>query len=188
MPIELLRILKSYLYHRNMMVSFENGQGKPFPIISGVPQGSVLGPILYNYYANSVLELPLSKNTKLISYADDLIVLKPIFVPEDENYLQQDLCSISAEYSSLQLNINAKKSSLFLCSLAPKKPELNGAYYVGDEVILESKRMKYLGVYLDRKLNFGHHWELRCLATKKLISVMWNRYFKFGNGKTFDKV
>ena len=62
---------------------------------SGVPQGSVLGPILFLLYINGLEKVPMSADTKFVLYADDTLVYKPICSLHDHHLFQLDLNAIS---------------------------------------------------------------------------------------------
>ena len=61
------------------------------PVISGVSQGSVLGPLLFLIYINNVNDLILSPGSKLVLYADDILLYRPIVSKNDYTLLQRDV-------------------------------------------------------------------------------------------------
>ena len=71
-----------------MIINGETSQ--PVQVISGVPQGSVLGPLLFLIYIDDITSLQLSEGTKLSLYADDMLLYKTISSDTDYVELQQD--------------------------------------------------------------------------------------------------
>ena len=59
--------------------------------VSGVPQGSVLGPLLFKIYINSITDLKLTTGSKLMLYADDVILYRPISKTEEYSDVQRTL-------------------------------------------------------------------------------------------------
>ena len=61
---------------------------EPKGVLSGLPQGSVLGPLLFLIYIDGVAHLPLSESSQIVLYADDLLLFHPIDTNEDFLLLQ----------------------------------------------------------------------------------------------------
>ena len=85
-----LQCLGNYLYNRQQRVIVNGEASGSLPVLSGVPQGSILGPLLFIIYVDSVFLADLSPDTRLIFYADDILLYKPIRCTQDLVDLQPD--------------------------------------------------------------------------------------------------
>ena len=83
----ILQWLCSYLMNRQQKVVVGGEESETIPVISGVPQGSVLGPLLFLIYIDGVTRIPLSEGSKLVLYADDMLLYRRITSPVDFNSL-----------------------------------------------------------------------------------------------------
>ena len=92
----LLQWICSYLTARPQRVVVDGVSSSEVHAVSGVPQGSVLGPPLFKLYINGVTDLRLTTGSKLMLYADDLILYKPIKKQEDYIDVQKDLDTLNA--------------------------------------------------------------------------------------------
>jgi len=81
--------LASFLTHRHMRVVLEGVESQEVPVISGVPQGTVLGPLLFLCHIN---DLPDHVKSQVRLFADDCLIYWEIKKPQDHHILQQDLC------------------------------------------------------------------------------------------------
>ena len=79
------------LTNRHQSVVLNGKTSTPLPVTSGVPQGSVLGPLLFLIYINDINDLRLSTGSKLVLYADDILLYRPIFSGKDYALLQEDI-------------------------------------------------------------------------------------------------
>ena len=80
----------------------------PTDVVSGVPQGSVLGPLLFLIYIDRLAEIPLNGGS-LIMFADDVLLYKVIQTPTDFNDLQNDVNMLVQRISDRMLKLNVKK-------------------------------------------------------------------------------
>ena len=87
----LLSWFKDYLTGRSQRVVLEGCMSDPTRVTSGVPQGSILGPLMFNIFINSITDVHLSQDTELILYADDILLFKPIDNQTDVKDLQLDI-------------------------------------------------------------------------------------------------
>ena len=83
-------------------------------MLSGVPQGSVLGLLLFLIYINTLTYIPLSDSTRLILYADDLLIYKPILTETSHLQLQSDINSISLWADNNLMTFNEAKCKCML--------------------------------------------------------------------------
>ena len=98
--------IKDFLSNRSQIVKVNGAESKSVPVISGIPQGSVLGPILFVLYIN---DLPDNINSNVYLFADDTKLFFKIKSPEDAYTLQCDLDSIGRWTEKWLLKFNTSK-------------------------------------------------------------------------------
>ena len=158
--------IKSYLQGRTQIVISKNhGTSDWLQTNLGVPQGSVLGPLLFSLYVNDLQDVLNGHTVKHMFYADDL----QIYVHSTMNELQEDLSRLSeaarqvaewAERSGLRLNTGKTKAIFF--GSKRKVNDLNSMCLPGiemqnGELIPFSNEVVSLGVTLDSKLTWRPH-------------------------------
>ena len=83
--------VRNYLSDRSQCVVINGVCSEYLPVISGVPQGSVLGPLLFLIYINDLTDLDISTGSKIVLYADDILLYRPVSSDSDFVSLQRDI-------------------------------------------------------------------------------------------------
>ena len=86
----LLQFIKNYLQNRTQQVVINGTISNPLPVHSGVPQGSILGPLLFILFIDDISET-VSEGKNLAMYADDTKIWRKIICDEDQHILQADI-------------------------------------------------------------------------------------------------
>ena len=112
-----------YLSNISFLVNLENNFSQPATVSCGVPQGSILGPLLFLIYDNHISQ---AVKCDLFRYADDLcLVCQHKGINKIENQLNQDFCNICDWFVDNKLSIHfgedKTKSILFACKFKRKK-------------------------------------------------------------------
>ena len=114
--MKLLQWFESYLLGRSQRVVLNGCSSTSINVRSGVPQGSILGPLLFIIYIDQLSSLPLASKTTLQLYADDILLYSTFKPGDDLTDLQSDINTISLTVRHLGLNLNTVKPKLLVIS------------------------------------------------------------------------
>lgn len=175
---DLLRLSASYLADRIMYVVYNGVQSYEFSPLSGVPQGSNLGPLFFLCLIN---DLPRTlKNSSCELFADDFKFYRTIEGYNDCLLLQNDITKV-LEWAKLnKLDFNVKKC--FKLTFSRKKNITNFNYIMNNTIIDTKHEIKDLGITLDAKLSFEAHISN---VTKKSYTMLG---FILRNGSNFQQL
>ena len=147
-----------YLMNRKQCVSIKGTTSSLLEVKSGIPQGSILGPLIFCLYINDISKLPFHSNTKISLYADDTAMFNT-----DQNLtkiqrnLQSDFDLISNWLVINRLFLHPQKTKVMLFGSKRKLSNQHLCIKHNDIVLESVDQMKYLGVILDNKLNWSLH-------------------------------
>ena len=121
-------------------------------VSSGVPQGSVLGPLLFLIFIN---DLPNGISSQIRLFADDCVVYRAIKSDQDHRSLQSDLESINSWCSSWLMKLNHSKTKLV--SFTRNSSRLPTTYTLNHTPVDSATSYKYLGLHLQSDLSWNYH-------------------------------
>lgn len=145
-------ILKSFLSDRFFSIRENNTFSPISPIKAGVPQGSVLSPLLYIFYT---ADMPTIPQTLTATFADDTAILCSSYSPLHASLtVQHHLNQLSVWLNTWKIKVNPFKSNNVIFSL---RLGTSPGVLLGNSAIPQSNTVKYLGVTLDKRLTWRDH-------------------------------
>ena len=150
----MFKLLTSYLSERYICVKIDGKVSSSRLLNHGIPQGSILGPLLFLLYIN---DLSNASNFETTLFADDTnLHLSHININSLQSRVQQEMMKVSKWMISNKLTLNYKKSCYMMISKKPLN-DLNFSILINQNLNEKSECVKYLGVYLDNNLSRRTH-------------------------------
>jgi hypothetical protein len=143
------RWLSNFLTKRTQRVVVNGEHSKWVHVKSGVPQGTVLGPLLFLVYLN---DLPDNISSEVRLFADDCVLYRQITSNIDINQLQTDLDTLSSWQNTWQMHFNADKC--FVLKISHSNNATTHQYKLGQSLLKELKSHTYLGVTISHDLKW----------------------------------
>lgn len=173
---ESLNLLGNYLSGRKQFIKVGNVISSNLNISAGVPQGSILGPILFVILINDLFDLKL--NGDLTNYADDtMLTYKAVTIDELNRQMNTDLTILREYFEKTKLQMNLKKTEFMLIGKAGRHSE-RFLLKLDNQVIQQTKSMIYLGLSINNNFDWSTHIQTIKQKCVPFISIFY-RLSKF---------
>ena len=186
----MLKWMESYLTDRSQYVVIDGKVSQTRGIKCGVPQGSILGPLLFIISVNDICNV--SPMLFKILYADDTCVLiNGNHLNNLIDRLNTELISLNNWFKANKLSLNTKKSFFMIFHRSRIKPNVINKVVIDNHELTQVNSAKYLGVIIDHKLNWIEHisyvkskmskgigilYKARQFLTKKALLMLYHAY------------
>ena len=158
--------INSWLSGRTQQVVLDGQASDPVPVLSGVPQGSVLGPVLFLLFIN---DLPDNIRSSVRLFADDCVLYRNIHSLQDCLTLQEDLTSLGQWEADWQMKFNVAKCHSMRVTRHQYHKQILFDYSLHNQTLENVQSAKYLGITITDNMDWGQHVsEISSKATKTL--------------------
>jgi len=165
--------MNNYLKNRSQCVKMSGCTSDLMEINYGVPQGSILGPLLFTIYINNLPKV--TQNSKVVLYADDTVLfVASKDIKEVENSLSKDLIAVNKWLYKNKLTLNVKKTK---CMVFGSSTKLNKTEKLnitcGNSILEQVSLFKYLGLWFDPNLTWAAHIDKICSKVSQRIGILY---------------
>ena len=178
--------IEDFLKNRTQTVFSNNCFSYKTPVVSGVPQGSVLGPPLFIVYTDDLSSI-VDSNLVTLTFADDTKLLSKISCISDKTKLQQNLNKIITYSKSNNMELNSKKFELLSYNLQTKNSnqilmkELpfhnDSMIYSAEGITIEpSPLVRDLGIFINEKLDWTNHYNIIVTKAKRMSGWIFSSF------------
>ena len=177
-----LKWFVSYLSDRRQRVIVNGKTSKWTTVLSGVPEGSLLAPLLFSLFIN---DLPREVDCGCLLYADDAKIYRKIVSPYDGLLLQRDLDRLTAWSSRWGLTLNPKKCKSFTITL--RRAPVQTMYMINATKLEHVEEIRDLGIIIDTKLTFASHVSSIVRRANRSLGLLFRSFQTGARGTKFNR-
>ena len=174
---KLTDLFESYLMDRRNHVVINGYMSDCYITLSGVPQGSTLGPLLFSMYIKDITECLY--HSKILIYADDVKLYRQINNDADCLLLQDDVNNLIRSFIRHDLVPNKNKCKIV--SFTHRQLIYEFDYHVDNHILEKCDTIKDLGVIYDSKFSFKEHIDYIVLSARKMLGFILRNCKEFSN-------
>ena len=169
LPANTHKLLENYITNRKFTLSEKSFISTPQAIHAGVPQGSILGPLLYILYTS---DMPTSINTHTSTFADDTAILSVHENPNAASMILQDhIFQLEEWLERWKIKVNEQKCMHITFTL---RRQSCSPIRINNHNIPQHTHVKYLGIHLDRRLTWKYHIDAKVTQINlKIVELKW---------------
>jgi hypothetical protein len=168
------RWIEGFLKDRTQRVVLEGKCSKDAPVTSGVPQGTVLGPILFLVYINDLADY--LEHSRLRLFADDSIIYKEIHSDADCQLLQDDLNKTLAWEKDWLMAFHPDKCNVL--SITQSRNPIRHQYKMHHHTLEQVKSTEYLGVTIQDDLHWNEHVQKSVKKSNQMLGMLRRNLWK----------
>jgi len=173
----LLRWISGYLTDRTQAVILNGTTSQSLPVLSGVSQGSILGPLLLIILMSDINSIPLG--SKLVLYADDILLYHTIRSKEDYMALQKDVDALNSWSNDNYLKFNPTKCKFMMLSKKRGNSVPQHTLFLMGEPIGKVSSFNYLGVTISDDLTWSKHIQTISSKARRIIGMLYRQFYRY---------
>ena len=184
----MLKFFKSYLSNRTQNVVIDNCTSDIVEVLSGVPQGSILGPLLFVLIINDIFD-NIDKNSLIDLYADDTKLSRKIATSSDCDILRRDIDTLNNWCISNKMKFNADKCKVLTVAKSEpmfmnELPFCKYSYTLGDKILDYTACERDLGILINERLDWHEHHDYLLKKGYQMLGMTKRTcHFVFDRGK-----
>ena len=164
---KLLTWMENFLTKRSQRVVVDGESSDWIPVTSGVPQGTVLGPLLFLSFIN---DLPCGISSNIRLFADDCLLYRPISNTDDTKVLQNDLDTLHRWSQRWQMKFNVEKCNSMTFTL--RRGPIKANYHMGTSLLSVVTETTYLGLTLTCKMSWSKHISGATARANRILGLL----------------